>query len=82
MPQWAEAWSRYQIGVSLLAEKGVGRRQKGAVSLIYLPADEATSDAPSPARTGGRPPKAGGAAAGKTDGEVIPFDSFKKKKKN
>lgn len=38
MPPWAEAWSRYQIGVSLLAEKGVGRRQKGAVSLIYLPA--------------------------------------------
>jgi hypothetical protein len=38
MPPWAEAWSRYQIGVSLLAEEGIGRRQKGAVSLVYLPA--------------------------------------------
>ena len=38
MPPWAEAWARYQIGVSLLAEKGIGRRQKGAVSLIHLPA--------------------------------------------
>ncbi len=38
MPAWAEAWSRYQIGVSLLAETGIGRRNKGAVSLIHLPA--------------------------------------------
>ncbi len=38
MPTWARAWARYQIGVSLLAEEGVGRRQKGAVSLIHLPA--------------------------------------------
>ncbi len=38
MPAWAEAWARYQIGVSLLAEKGIGRQQKGAVSLIHLPA--------------------------------------------
>ena len=38
MPAWAEAWCRYQIGVSLLAETGLGRRQTGAVSLVHLPA--------------------------------------------
>jgi hypothetical protein len=38
MPAWAEAWSRYKIGVSLLAETGIGRRQTGAVSLVHLPA--------------------------------------------
>ncbi len=38
MPAWAEAWTRYQIGVSLLSESGIGRRNKGAVSLIHLPA--------------------------------------------
>ncbi len=38
MPRWAQAWARYHIGVSLLAENGVGRRQQGAVSLIHLPA--------------------------------------------
>lgn len=38
MPAWARAWARYQIGVSLISEKGLGRRQKGQVSLIHLPA--------------------------------------------
>ena len=38
MPAWAQAWARYRIGVSLLGEKGIGRRHQGEVSLIYLPA--------------------------------------------
>ena len=38
MPAWAEAWSRYRIGVSLLGETGLGRQQTGAVSLVHLPA--------------------------------------------
>ncbi len=38
LPPWAEAWARYAIGVSLLAESGVARHQQGAVSLIHLPA--------------------------------------------
>ena len=38
MPAWAEAWSRYRIGVSLLSETGLGRQQQGAVSLVHLPA--------------------------------------------
>jgi hypothetical protein len=38
MPPWAEAWARYQIGVSLLMESGLVYTQEGAVSLAHLPA--------------------------------------------
>jgi len=38
LPNWAQAWTRYFIGVSLLAESGVGRQQSGLLSLAYLPA--------------------------------------------
>jgi hypothetical protein len=43
MPPWAEAWARFAIGVSLLAEEGRGRRQQGLVSLAHLPARFARS---------------------------------------
>lgn len=38
LPNWAQAWARYFIGVSLLGESGVGRQQSGLLSLVYLPA--------------------------------------------
>ncbi len=38
MPEWAEAWARYQLGVARLEEDSVEARQEGAVSLIHLPA--------------------------------------------
>ncbi len=38
LPEWAEAWARFHIGLSLLGESGLGRRQQGMVSLMHLPA--------------------------------------------
>lgn len=38
LPEWAEAWARFHIGLSLVGEPGIGRRQRGMVSLIHLPA--------------------------------------------
>ncbi|MCZ6850040.1 MAG: hypothetical protein O7F17_00190 [Planctomycetota bacterium] len=38
LPAWAEAWGRFHIGLSLLRDSGIGRRQQGMVSLIHLPA--------------------------------------------
>lgn len=38
LPAWAQAWCRYVIGVSLLAETGVGRHEAALVSLAYMPA--------------------------------------------
>ena len=37
-PAWVEAWARFFIGISLLEEEGVGRRQQGLVSLAHVPA--------------------------------------------
>jgi hypothetical protein len=38
MPPWAEAWARFALGTSLLREDGVGRRQRGLLNLVHLPA--------------------------------------------
>jgi hypothetical protein len=38
LPGWAEAWARFHIGRSLIAEGGIDPGQQGAVSLIHLPA--------------------------------------------
>lgn len=38
MPAWAEAWIRYQVGVSLLNEANDDLRRQGMVSLAHLPA--------------------------------------------
>lgn len=38
MPPWAEAWARFALGTSLLREDGVGRRQRGLLDLVHLPA--------------------------------------------
>ncbi len=35
---WVEAWARYAVGNSFLTESGVGRRQRGVVHLLHLPA--------------------------------------------
>ena len=43
LPEWAEAWARFHIGLSLVGEPGIGRRQRGMVSLIHLPARFARS---------------------------------------
>jgi hypothetical protein len=37
LPAWAEAWTRYAVGASLLEEDGVGRRQRGIVELLHVP---------------------------------------------
>lgn len=37
-PSWCEAWARFHIGRSLLNESGLGRQQRGLVSLAHLPA--------------------------------------------
>ena len=37
-PEWAEAWSRYALGRSLMAEEGLGRRQRGILQVLHLPA--------------------------------------------
>lgn len=37
-PTFAQAWSRYHIGRSLIGETGVGRQQRGLVELAHLPA--------------------------------------------
>jgi hypothetical protein len=42
-PEWAEAWARFHVGMSLLAEDGLGRRQQGMVSLTHVPARFARS---------------------------------------
>ena len=38
LPEWAQAWSSYFIGMSLMAEPGVGRQEQGLVNLSYIPA--------------------------------------------
>ncbi len=38
LPGWAEAWARFHMGRSLIAEGGIAGQQQGAVSLIHLPA--------------------------------------------
>ncbi|MHC4414542.1 MAG: hypothetical protein ACYS0G_04590 [Planctomycetota bacterium] len=38
LPEWAEAWARFGIGLSLLREGGIGRQRRGVVSLLHLPA--------------------------------------------
>jgi hypothetical protein len=38
LPGWAEAWARFCIGRSLVAEGAIANKQQGAVSLIHLPA--------------------------------------------
>ncbi|MHC4786883.1 MAG: hypothetical protein ACYTE6_13085, partial [Planctomycetota bacterium] len=38
LPGWAEAWARFHVGRSLVAEEGVARKQEGAVSLVHVPA--------------------------------------------
>ena len=38
LPDWAEAWGRYQLGVAMLRERSLEDRQRGAVNLIHLPA--------------------------------------------
>ena len=38
MPTWAQAWTYYFVGLSLLNEPGLGRQQSGLVSLVHLPA--------------------------------------------
>jgi hypothetical protein len=43
LPPWAEAWARYQTGVSLLGEPGIVRQQRGMVQLLHLPAEFASS---------------------------------------
>lgn len=37
-PRWAAGWAHFAIGDSLLRESGVGRRQRGMVQLLHLPA--------------------------------------------
>ncbi|NNM25325.1 MAG: hypothetical protein HKO59_04960, partial [Phycisphaerales bacterium] len=37
-PAWAQAWARFGRGVSLLQEPGDGRRRRGMVELLHLPA--------------------------------------------
>ncbi|MHC4106560.1 MAG: hypothetical protein ACYSTY_00590 [Planctomycetota bacterium] len=37
-PSWSEAWARFHIGLSLLRETGIGRQQRGLVSLLHVPA--------------------------------------------
>jgi hypothetical protein len=37
-PAWQEAWTRFALGASLLGERGIGRRQRGLVNLIHVPA--------------------------------------------
>jgi hypothetical protein len=37
-PEWAESWSRFCSGMSLLGEEGLGRRQRGILELLHLPA--------------------------------------------
>ena len=38
LPGWAEAWARFHVGRSLVAEEGIARKQEGAVSLVHVPA--------------------------------------------
>jgi hypothetical protein len=38
MPTWGEAWARFALGTSLLREDGIGRRQRGLLDLVHLPA--------------------------------------------
>ncbi|MHC4220250.1 MAG: hypothetical protein ACYSU7_17530 [Planctomycetota bacterium] len=38
LPGWAEAWARFHIGRSLVAEDDIARKQEGAVSLVHVPA--------------------------------------------
>jgi len=38
LPGWAEAWARFFVGRSLVAEEGIARVQEGAVSLVHVPA--------------------------------------------
>jgi hypothetical protein len=38
LPTWAQAWARFAIGTSLLAESGTGQHHSGLVNLAWLPA--------------------------------------------
>lgn len=38
LPPWAEAWTRYAVGVALLQSSDLDTRQRGAVSLVHVPA--------------------------------------------
>jgi hypothetical protein len=38
LPGWAEAWVRFHLGRSLVAEAGIAPKQEGAVSLVHVPA--------------------------------------------
>jgi hypothetical protein len=38
LPIWAQAWARFAIGTSLLAESGTGQHHSGLVNLAWLPA--------------------------------------------
>ena len=38
LPDWAKAWAYYAMGDSLAREAGDGQRERGVVSLAYLPA--------------------------------------------
>ena len=35
---WAEAWARFALGSSQVRESGKGRRQRGMVNLLHVPA--------------------------------------------
>ena len=37
-PSWSEAWARFHIGLSLMRETGIGRQQRGLLSLLHVPA--------------------------------------------
>lgn len=44
LPDWAESWIRYQIGLSLLAEDDEDRHQLGLVNLAHLPSRYSTTN--------------------------------------
>lgn len=44
LPDWAESWIRYQIGLSLLAEVDEDQHQLGLVNLAHLPSRYSTTN--------------------------------------
>lgn len=44
LPDWAESWIRYQIGMSLLMEEDENQNQLGLVSLAHLPSRFSTTN--------------------------------------
>lgn len=44
LPDWAESWIRFQIGLSLLAEDDKDQNQLGLVNLAYLPSRYSTTN--------------------------------------